>query len=203
MPNKSLMANRRRPTPLGVESRSERAVHARTFPLAAVAYLGRYMKARFPTFRGLCGLLLFGLAGLCPAQDKDQHPSGVLQSATGFFESEEKFDERPLFILHLETNGTYHMQCNEPDRVQGIDGGGLFSYQGTEIGTWRWEPQTREIVLKATKASHMAHWFPRIFKIPQGRPERLEAINPPPVGPQDSQPLWQPLASPYFSRKAT
>jgi hypothetical protein len=165
--------------------------------------LNRYMKDRFPIFPGVCSFLLLGLAMVSPAQEIDRPSGGVPQLATGIFESQAKLGEHPLFILHLETNGTYHVQCNEPDRVQGIDGGGLFSYQGTESGTWRWEPQTHRVVLKATKTGHMARWFPHVFEISQDRSERLGAINPPPEGPQNGWPLWMPLESPYFNRKGT
>jgi hypothetical protein len=47
---------------------------------------------------------------ICPAQDKERHPSVVLQPANGIVESEERFEGLPLFILHLETNGTYHVE---------------------------------------------------------------------------------------------
>jgi len=161
----------------------------------------RYMKTLFPAFRALYGLLLLSLVTVCLAQQKDRQPSSLPQPATGIFESEDKFDGHPLFILHLETNGTYQVQCNQPEYVQGIDGGGLFSYQGKESGTWRWEPQSHQIVLKATKASHMAQWFPHVFKIPEDESVRLEAVNPPPQGPQNGRPLWLPLVSPYFHRK--
>jgi len=162
-----------------------------------------YMEAKIPTLRGLCGLLLVSLATVCLGQEKEPHLRGVLQPPAGVFESVEKFEGYPLFILHFETNGTYRVQCSDPDPVQGIDGGGFFKYQGTESGVWRWEPQSHEIVLKATKTSHMARWFPHVFKIPQDRFERLEAVNPPPKGPQNRWPLWLPLTSPYFNRKVT
>ena len=161
------------------------------------------MKPRFAVIQRLLGLLLLSLAPLCPAQDKDGHPGGVLQSLAGVFESEEQFAGVPLFAPQLDTNGTYQVKCSEPDRVQGIDGGGLFSYQGIESGTWRWEPQRQELVLTAAKTSHMAHWFPHIFEIPQDGSARLEAVSPPPERPQNGGPLWVPLVSPYFHRKAS
>jgi hypothetical protein len=127
----------------------------------------------------------------------------VLDATSGTFESEEKKGERPLFILKLETNGTYQVQCNQVDRVQGIDGGGIFGHQGGESGTWRLEPQTRQIVLQATNVVHMARWFPHTFKASQEKSDSLEAINPPPKGPQNGQPIWLPLSSPYFHKKVT
>ena len=165
--------------------------------------VGRYMKARVDALQGLLGLLLLSLVPVCIAQDKDRHPDEVLQSLAGVFESDEKFARLPLFTIEFGTNRTYNVKCSQPDRVQGIDGDGHFSYQGTETGTWRWEPQRHELVLTANKASHMACRFPHIFKVPQDGSARLEAVNPPPERPQNGGPLWRPFVSPYFHRKAS
>lgn len=158
--------------------------------------------------RGLLfAILLLCAAAACQAEDKQSQRGGMLRPPSGIFQSEARFHPGgtstngvPLFTLNLDTNGTYRTECSMPDYVQGIDGGGLFSYRGTESGTWQWDPQNRQIVLKVTQSSHMSRCFPQILKLDEHN-FRLEAINLPPRGPQPGGPLWLPLLPASFHRK--
>jgi hypothetical protein len=142
----------------------------------------------------LVSVWLVGVPCLSHAQQQAiQAPAG-LYPPVGIFESDQSSSAGwptsswavgaprrngvPLFTFELATNETYRVDCSEPHITQGIDGGGLYAYPGLELGTWRWNPQSHQLVLTATNSSHMASAFPRTLCPDKANPDRLEAVGP-------------------------
>ena len=152
----------------------------------------------------VCLFLLSCAVCVSPAQEQKLNTKPAPRPPTGVFESVEKFtrgtNSPPLFTLHLETNGTYRVECSMPDFVQGIDGGGAFCYTGRESGAWEWDSQNLQIVLKVNKSDHMSRWFPRVLRASERDLDRLEAVNIAPQGTQTSGHLWLPLFPASFNR---
>ncbi len=212
--NKSMMTNRRLPTPLIAQREVGRSVHAPPLLPAAVAYLVRYMRAAGVRVWCMFGLLLC-VQGLCQTSEQTPwHQLSVnsLQILVGTFESavrgDSLFGDRtstngvPLFTLTLETNGTYSVFCARVFIVPLIDGGGSV-VPGYEFGAWRrgGDRYHPEVVLTATNRTHMAEAFPTHMRVDLRDLNRLTAINIPPSTNLMLWHPWVPLSPPYFYRK--